>query len=370
MNVNTSKPLKARRFLFTIAIALVWSLVSRAEPQTLPFDPPLNHLQFIGTHNSYHIAPSLALRKLIEGAIPGQGEALNYSHPPLSDQLDSGIRQLELDVFADPDGGLYADPLGPRLVGDTPINTGDEWKQPGFKILHSPDFDANTRVPTLRGALVELRAWSLAHPNHEPVMVLLELKTESFSPRILPPPFDKDALVRLETEICDELSEAQRLSPDDVRGASPTLREAVRARGWPRLSQTRGKFLFALDNEGNEREAYLALSPNNDGRGRACFVSVAPTHPAAAWMKRNDPQTGFNDIRTLVAQGFMVRTRADADLKEPLAHDRTRFDLAASSGAQWISTDAPDPDPRWPDYFAGWPNHAVFRLNPVFDTKK
>ncbi|RYX80666.1 hypothetical protein EON83_27530, partial [bacterium] len=56
---------------------------------------------------------------------------------------------------------------------------------------------------------------------------------------------------------------------------------------------------------------------------------------------------------------------ADADLKEILAHDRTRFDVAAASGAQWISTDADEI--RWPDYIIGWSQQAVFRLNPLLE---
>ena len=354
-----------------IACCILWGGIFRSDAQQKPFDPPLNRLQFIGTHNSYHIAPSSALRRLIEAAVPGQGEVLNYTHRPLREQLEAGVRQIELDLYGDPKGGLYADPLGPRLAGETATLLDSALNAPGFKILHSPDFDVKTTVPTLHIALDELRAWSLLHPDHEPVMVLLELKTDSFSPRIQPAPFDTPALEALEAEIRAALPVTQLLTPDDVSGVSPTLREAVLARGWPHLSQTRGKFIFCLDNEDASRDRYLALSPNNDLRGRACFVSVAPTHPAAAWMKRNEPQTQFADIQALVKQGFMVRTRADADLKEPLAHDLTRFEMAASSGAQWISTDAPacEPDPRWPAYFVGWPNRAVFRFNPLFENQ-
>ncbi len=343
-----------------------------AQQQTpLPFDPPLNQLQFIGTHNSYHIAPSAKLRHFIEGVAPGQGEVLNYTHRPLSEQLDRGIRQLELDIYGDPEGGLYADPLGPRLVGEVAQNDDVVMKKPGFKILHSPDFDVNTTVPTLSLALRQLHTWSLAHPNHEPIMVLLELEQDSFSPRIQPPSFDDaDALLALEGEIRASLSPTEVLTPDEVQGISPTLRDAVLTHGWPRLSKTRGKFIFTLDNEGAVSERYLALSPHKDLQGRVCFVSVPPTHPAAAWMKRNEPDAQFEDIRALVRAGFMVRTRADTDLKEVLAHDRSRFDKAASSGAQWISTDAPETDPRWPNFFIGWPDHAPFRLNPLFQGKE
>ncbi|RYG70349.1 hypothetical protein EON80_08135, partial [bacterium] len=95
------------------------------------------------------------------------------------------------------------------------------------------------------------------------------------------------------------------------------------------------------------------------------FVSVGPEHPAAAWMKRNDPLGSFDEIQSLVRHGFMVRTRADADMVEVLANDRKRVNAAMASGAQWISTDAPEPTPKQPDYEVAWPNKASWRLNPV-----
>lgn len=335
-------------------------------------DYALNRLQFIGTHNSYHIAPSAKIRHLIDTLAPGQGQALDYSHRPLRQQLDYlGVRQIELDLFSDPLGGLYSNPLSARIPGQispgaAPHEIDAAWKAPGFKIFHSPDFDQNTTVVTLRLALRELRAWSQKNPRHEPVLVLLELKSESFS-ALRPPPFDRNALLSLEAELRAELPASNILTPDEVRGSFASLRDAVTKRGWPLLSQARGKFIFALDNEDAVRDRYLSLSPGNDLRGRLCFVSVPREHQAAAWMKRNDPLGSFDEIRALVAAGFMVRTRADSDLKEILANDRTRLNAALSSGAQWISTDAPEArsQPKNSTYQLSWPRRAPWRINPV-----
>jgi hypothetical protein len=325
---------------------------------------PLNRFQFIGTHNSYHLAPSAKIRQMIDAFANGQGQALDYSSRPLHEQLEVlKVRQLELDLFNDPEGGLYANPLSSRLPGEAPPPFDPHWKKPGFKVFHSPDFDQNTTVVTLRLALRELRAWSEAHPDHEPVMVLLELKDESYS-ATKPPPFDAAALLALEGEIRDELPSEQILAPDEVRGSFASLREAVTTRGWPLLSKTRGKLIFALDNEDAVRDRYLSLSPGLDLRGRVCFVSVAPNHAAAAWMKRNDAVRSFNEIRALVAAGFMVRTRADSDLKEVLANDRTTLKAALDSGAQWISTDAAEASVQQPAYEVSWPGQAAWRLDP------
>ncbi len=44
-------------------------------------------------------------------------------------------------------------------------------------------------------------------------------------------------------------------------------------------------------------------------------------------------------IKNLVALGYMVRTRADADTKEARENDYSRFEMAKASGAQVITTD-------------------------------
>jgi hypothetical protein len=331
-------------------------------------DPPMNQVQFIGTHNSYHIAPSAKVHKLIETFAKGEGDAIAHTHRPLREQLEKlGIRQFELDLFADPKGGKYANPLGAKLAGETDPHPHPAWKLPGLKILHSPDFDFRTTVPSLKIALEELVAWSKDHPQHEPVLVLLELKEQSFSPRIKPLPFDESELLNLEAEIKAVLPDDKILTPDAVRGNSPTLREAVTQRGWPKLSEAAGKFMFALDNGGSIRDRYLALSPDKDLKERLLFVDVPKDHPAAAWMKRNHPIRSYQEIRSLVAAGFMVRTRADESLREVRAADDSRFQKAASSGAQWISTDAPEELPGMPGYKVQWKDGKVWRKNVVIE---
>src|ERR1700734_3866851 len=70
----------------------------------------LNQIQVIGTHNSYHagIAPSESI--LWQKSNPKGFEGLDYKHPPLTQQLDAGVRQIELDIFADTAGGRLAHP--------------------------------------------------------------------------------------------------------------------------------------------------------------------------------------------------------------------------------------------------------------------
>ena len=67
-------------------------------------------------------------------------------------------------------------------------------------------------------------------------------------------------------------------------------------------------------------------------------------------MKRNDPVAQEEEIRALVEEGFLVRTRADAGTAEARRNDTRRRDRAIATGAQLISTDYPEPDRRLSDY--------------------
>ncbi len=61
----------------------------------------LNQIQVIGTHNSYHagIAPNES--KIWQAKYADAYKGLDYQHQPLPQQFDSGVRQIELDVYAD-----------------------------------------------------------------------------------------------------------------------------------------------------------------------------------------------------------------------------------------------------------------------------
>lgn len=308
----------------------------------------VNHLQVIGTHNSYHVAPDPA----ILAALGDRARAVDYTHRPLAYQLEVlGMRQFEIDVYADPEGGAYASPdltaLGPGLARVP--GPGPELREPGLKVLHTAPYDFRTTCATLRACLTEIRDWSRAHPRHVPIAVMIEVKDPSANERqraLVPhaPPFDAAQLDSLDAGIRAVFDDDHLLTPDDVRGGAPTLRQAIAARGWPTLRDARGKVLFLMDNTGPHRELYLAGRPTLEGR--VMFVSVEPTHPAAAFAKMNDALgDGAARIAHAVRSGLIVRTRADEPGREAHTGDTTRRDAALGSGAQYVSTDYPEPSP-------------------------
>src|SRR5205823_3875450 len=80
----------------------------------------LNEIQVLGTHNSYHVQPRPALLAALLQIAPAF-DAWEYTHPPLGEQFSNeGIRQIELDVWADPHGGLFARRGGLTFINEDP----------------------------------------------------------------------------------------------------------------------------------------------------------------------------------------------------------------------------------------------------------
>ena len=353
------------------ALALLAAFASGCSSPSKSGALRLNQIQVIGTHNSYHQRAPESLVRLLTARSPDLVRTLDYSHRPLTEQFDLlGIRQIELDCFADPQGGLYAHPRGAKWAVDAglpPVPNPDpdgKLRQPGFKVMHVQDIDYSSSVPTLVDGLKEVRAWSRQHPNHVPIFILIELKDDRPAPELSSPaPIGERELAALEKEILSVFPREKILAPDDVRAGAATLPEALAQHGWPKLNSVRGKVMFGLDNQGELTELYL--KGHTALRGRLMFVSVSPDDPAAAWMKENDPIEGFERIQQLVRSGFLVRTRADSDTTEARKNDVRRRDRAFASGAQFISTDYPEPNPSLSGYSVRFPNGAVARVNPL-----
>lgn len=331
----------------------------------------LHQIQVIGTHNSYHLAPAPEIMNLIGLTGKAVSDAIDYSHPILETQYGQyGIRQIELDIYADPDGGLYSKPVGKTLAQQTEpdprmaFDFDAVMKQPGTKIIHAPGFDFATHVPTLKMALGQTVAWSKSHPGHLPVLILLEIKESAPGPAgVKPLKYDRAMLDALDEEIRACVPASMLLTPDTVRGEFQSLREAIETQGWPTIESLCGKIFFALDNTDSLKDRYL--EDHEALQGRVMFVSVGAKHPAAAWMKINDPIHDFERIQQCVRKGFLVRTRADSDTQQSRKNDPTQRERAFASGAQFISTDYPVPDARWSEYCVQWPDRAVYRRNPI-----
>jgi len=341
-------------------------LASMAAADPSPGEVRLNQIQVIGTHNSYHAGLTPAVGALLKAKNPKAFDDLDYAHPSLSTQLDHGVRQIELDIYADTKGGRFAHPFGAALAGAAapPFDPDGAMLRPGFKVMHLQDIDYVSNCQPFVACLAELRGWSRAHPDHAPLFILVETKTQPpipGVPMVAPEPFTEAVLDALDAEILSVFPRGELIVPDNVRHAWPTLREAVLHGGWPALSAARGKVVFLLDQT-NVTAAYTAAHPAL--RGRVLFTNADPAAPDAAFVERNDGAPA--EIADLVRQGFLVRTRADADTHEGRSGDTARRDAALASGAQIVSTDYPGAEPaRWTGYRVELPGGGALRCNPV-----
>lgn len=82
-------------------------------------------------------------------------------------------------------------------------------------------------------------------------------------------------------------------------------------------------------------------------------------------MNITDPVKNFERIQRLVKAGFLVRTRADVGTLEARRKDTTRREKAFASGAHFISTDYPEPNPNFSEYQVRFDDNIVVRPNPI-----
>ncbi|WP_353072503.1 phosphatidylinositol-specific phospholipase C1-like protein [Tunturiibacter gelidiferens] len=297
-------------------------------------------------------------------------KGLDYQHQPLQQQFDSGVRQIELDVYADTEGGRYAHPSGPLTVAaanlppDPDFDPNGVMLKSGFKVMHVRDVDYRSTCQPFIACLEQVRQWSQAHPKHIPIFILVETKQGSPGKLKLtePEPFTSATFDALDAEIRSVFPASELITPDDVRGHYDTLNEAVLAGNWPSLDSARGKVIFLMDQRA-VGPVYVAGHPAL--RGRVLFTNSEPGEPDAAFIERNDGPEA--DIASLVRKGYLIRARTDSDTKQARANDTTIRDAMIASGAQLLSTDYPVNEPaRWPgNYVVTLPGKAVARCNPI-----
>ena len=279
----------------------------------------LNHLQALGTHNSYHLQPDIDI-------LPWR-----YSHLPLDEQLDvQGVRQFELDIYESETGQL--------------------------EVYHLAVVDARSTCADLTSCLRIIKQWSDRSPGHHPVLVLLEIKRFRGS---------AETTVRKVENILEMIWTRERLvTPILVQRDYNSIAEGLSAEGWPTLGAVRGKLMAVLHAGGELRDAYLAepggtaarlMFPDAYGNTEVSF---------AAYHSMNNPLERQQAIRSVVSAGHMVRTRADADGAESESLDFTRANAALASGAHFISTDFPRA-PTEGIYGFVIPQGSPSRCNPV-----
>ncbi len=299
-----------------------------------PEQIPLNHFQFFGSHNSYKTAMSEQALALLRAENPEAALALEYWHDPLATQLDFGLRVLELDVFYDPQQRLF-ERGGP------------------FPVLHVQNLDTGSHCAWLLECLEQVIAWSTLNPDHEPILISFNAKTDAIGRPgfTVPRAFDAEAWQALDALLRNSFG-GKLLNPAEVLAPDGPV--------WPSLAELRGKFLLLLDEGQEKQNAYLSAVSRP-----VMFLNLPADDPRAAIRVLNDPIGDAEAIRKALSRGQLVRTRADADTREARLADSTRRDAAFASGAHFVSTDYYRPAAHFgSDYVVVMPGGGLMRCNP------
>ncbi|QHS52788.1 phosphatidylinositol-specific phospholipase C1-like protein [Edaphobacter sp. 12200R-103] len=358
------------RSLAVMCLAFAPSLLSaqtrKAQDETLH----LNQIQVVGTHNSYNMGFAPSEGKYFEQHYPKAYRGVEYHHQTLTQQLNAGVRQLELDIVQDPKGGRFAHPKIVELTKeaglppDSDFDPKHEWLKPGFKTLHLGDLNQRSSCVLFTSCLKEIRTWSKGHKGHVPIFLLIEDKQGRLGPMqgaVTAEPWTAATWDAMDAEIRSVFKENEIITPDKVRGGAATLEEAVLAGRWPTLKEARGKVVFLLYNR-SSAPAYL--EGHAMMKGRVLFVNGRPGEPEAGFVEQ-DKGTA-DEIEALVKKGYLVRTRADFNTDQGRTNDTTRKDETLKSGAQMVSTDFPVSEPApWTGYSVALPGGVAARCNPV-----
>jgi hypothetical protein len=349
--------------------------VSNITDQEVPDSVKINQLQYIGSHNSYKIRPDRELLDLLSSFFQNSSlfdvSDMDYTHLPFEEQFTYyGVRQIEIDFYADADGGRFYSRKGAEMIGKNPESGIPQLLQPGNKVLHIADIDYETHYYTLIESFQAVKRWSDQHPYHLPIFILLETKTETVA-NTLPglgfaesEPWDAGRINNIETEIRAVFDESRIITPDFVRGSYATLNEAIMDKGWPTVGECRGKVMFMFDQT-NINSIYMQGSPSLEGK--LVFTDSNPGEPHAAFIKRNNVSS--SDIQNLVEQGYLVRTMIGGT-REARTGDYSKWNLGLSKGAHFLSTDYYRPDERhrtsseWTDFHVQFVTGS-YRYNPI-----
>jgi hypothetical protein len=299
-----------------------------ATPDTTTGEPGLDdvlrlhHAQVKGTHNSYHLAPPRPFH-------PSHA----YSHAPLPEQLQAqGVRAFELDVHREVTGTLL--------------------------VYHIIGIDAATSCHTLPECLQQIKGFSDDNPGHLPIIVWLELKDDTGGQPLDTP----EALALVDEAVTGVFPPEQLLTPDDVQGTYPTLRERLATEGWPTLGQLRGRVLVTILDTDAPAEVYT--SGYTTLAGKPLFVRAAAHQLELPWAAI--AKLGSGDAEALAAAhagNLIIATNVcGADQSDQACFAARQ--QAMDAGIHMLKDDFPAPVPER-EYWLDFPDGNPARCNPV-----
>lgn len=277
-----------------------------------------NEVTFIGTHNSYQTASTQeyselysALSDLTFGLVDASQTSFNME--TLTNQLQSGIRSLEIDIET--------------VVKDGKIS---------FVVSHSPILDITSNCYDFEKAIEEIKMWSDANPNHLPVTIIIEPKKSV--PLLNGMKNFNLSYANTVDELLREKLGDTLLTPAAMMGEHESLKEMREADDWLTLEETLGKVLVLL-HDTTVTDNYI----NQDStiKSQAMFPMLRyddRNESYASFIIDNEPSDALKHKEESIDKcNLIVRTRADSYI----SYSDEKYKNAVNSGAQIISTDHP-----------------------------
>lgn len=287
--------------------------------QNLPFD----QYQVVGTHNSCHRPNLFAVAILPDW---------RYCHATLPEQLDAGIRHVELDVWFN--------------------RTLRRWE-----VWHEC-VDPITSAPWLfRDAISQIQKWSHQRPTHFPLIINIDVKgAYLMGLSLMYPLFGRGVAALngksfrvLEEEILsvfkvDELFKPKDLDHPRLRVLAPHTEDIARPSDlsfdWPLVKSLRGKILFQLNLYSDRSDCaahadpFGVLWPRSDSLSHCLYAETRNAERAAflrsrGYLVRSSVMSGVVKDRTLIDQ-YRAEGRVRADQLKDLG-----VQLLASNHPGW-----------------------------------
>ena len=281
-----------------------------------------NDLQYISSHNSYKQELSFFSKAVfnIFGSSFGMKEReFEYGFPTITEQLNNGIRYIDFDTGY--------------------LKRGGKWE---IICSHDPILDNNSNALDFQLAIEEVYLWSQNNPNHLPLTIFIEPKSDFLYLPVLKE-FGIEGMKEIDQIIKDTLGDTL-FTPSDMLGDYANFKELTNDNGWAKLEDMLGKILFitypdynleymALDTTMSTQAMFMAVWHHSYERNLDSFAINTPfiltNHPDV------EDSLGNSAIEKFLDLNLMVRTRLDF---YPVI-DTERKEKGIASNAQILSTD-------------------------------
>ena len=299
----------------------------------------INEIAVMGTHNSYQTlgtAPNRALMKFLQFISFGlvENKAI-FEMDTFTEQLERGIRNLEIDVeTVDDDGDV------------------------SFIVSHKPIIDNVSSAYNFKKALEEIAMWSDHNPGHLPVYLLIEPKGNVVSLNNMQD-FSVDYAADFDKVLREVLGE-RLLTPAQAMGEYESFEAMRNADAWPTLEEAAGK-IIVLMHPCDVTQEYIDSDPSIKSQAMFPMLRYEDVDlPYASFILDNDPQGATENNKTTIdKKNLMVRTRAD---DYPDFSDE-RYSYANNCGSHIITTDYPPRSVRPDDHTYTFDGFTVKLLN-------